>query len=157
VPPERGWATTTVAVIGATGTAGSRVVSRLRDRAVEVVLITRAHGVDVTTGQRLSEALRGVDVVIDVSNPKPNDDYFDSTAVIDTLTAAARNVVGACTSQGIQRLVLLTTAGIERPVFDRDPNCVGKRAAKDIVLNSQVPATIVTSTQFHEFAPMPPR
>jgi putative NADH-flavin reductase len=60
---------TTIAVIGATGTVGSRVVSRLKDRAVGVVQIALTYGVDVITGNGLSEALQGVDVVIDVSNP----------------------------------------------------------------------------------------
>jgi nucleoside-diphosphate-sugar epimerase len=92
---------TTVAVIGATGTVGSSVVSRLRDRAVGVVEIARAYAVDVVTGNCLSEALRGVDVVIDVSNPMPTDDYPEFS---DTLITAARNVVGACTSHGIHRL-----------------------------------------------------
>ena len=93
---------TTIAVIGATGTVGSRVISRVKDRAVGVVQIARAYGVDLITGKGLSEALRGVDVVIDVSNPMPTDDYSE---ILDTLTTAARNVVGACTSHGIQRLV----------------------------------------------------
>ena len=143
---------TTIAVIGATGTVGSRVVSRLTDRAVGVVQIALTYGVDVITGNGLSEALRGVDVVIDVSNPMPTDDYSE---ISDTLTTAARNVVGACTSHGIQRLVVLTNAGIEQAVFDEVPYYVAKRAAKDIVLNSQVPATIVKSTQLHEFATNP--
>jgi uncharacterized protein YbjT (DUF2867 family) len=155
VPRKGVRATTTVAVIGATGIAGSRVVSRLQDRAVEVVQIDRAHGVDVVTGAGLPEALHGVDIVIDVSNPRPEGDYLGGTDIVDTLTAAARNVVGACTAHGIQRLVLLTIANVERPVFDGDPCCEGKRAAKSIVLNSQVPATLVTSTQFHEFATNP--
>jgi uncharacterized protein YbjT (DUF2867 family) len=143
---------TTIAVIGATGTVGSRVVSRLKDRAVGVVQIALTYGLDVITGNGLSEALRGVDVVIDVSNPMPTDDYSE---ISDTLTTAARNVVDACTSHGIQRLVVLTNAGIERAVFDEVPYYVAKRAAKDIVLNSQVPATIVKSTQLHEFATNP--
>jgi uncharacterized protein YbjT (DUF2867 family) len=143
---------TTIAVIGATGTVGSRVVSRLKDRAVGVVQIARTCGVDVITGTGLPEALRGVYVVIDVSNPMPPDDYSE---ISDTLTTAARNVVCACTSQGIQRLVVLTNAGIEQAVFDEVPYYVAKRAAKDIVLNSQVPATIVKSTQLHEFATNP--
>ncbi|BBZ49040.1 NmrA family protein [Mycobacterium heidelbergense] len=41
----------TVGVIGATGTAGSRVVARLRARDVAVVEISRAHGVDLVSGQ----------------------------------------------------------------------------------------------------------
>lgn len=143
---------TTIAVIGATGTVGSRVVSRLKERTVGVVEIARAHGIDVVSGDCLSEALRGVDVVIDVSNPMPTDDHPDFS---DTLTTAARNVVGACTSHGIQRLVVLTNAGIEQDVFDEVPYYVAKRAAKDIVLNNQVPAAIVKSTQLYEFATNP--
>ena len=76
---------TTIAVIGATGTVGSRVVSRLKDRAVGVVQIALTYGVDVITGNGLSEALQGVDVVIDVSNPMPTDDYSE---ISDTLTTA---------------------------------------------------------------------
>jgi nucleoside-diphosphate-sugar epimerase len=95
-------ATTTIAVIGATGTAGCRVVTRLKGRDVAVVEITRASGVDLITGQGLPQALEGVDVVIDASNPMPADDYCDIT---DSLATAARNVVGACASQGIRRLV----------------------------------------------------
>src|ERR1700743_876234 len=109
---------TIIAVIGATGTVGSRVVSRLRERTVEVVEIARAYGVDVVSANGLSEALRGVDVVIDVSNPMLTDDHPEFS---DALTTAARNVVGACTAQGIQRLVVLTNAGIEQQVFDEVP------------------------------------
>lgn len=63
----------------ATGTAGSRVTARLKGRDVAVVEISRTHGVDLITGQGLSEALEGVDVVIDVSNPMPADDHSDIT------------------------------------------------------------------------------
>ncbi|BBZ37984.1 hypothetical protein MCNS_10470 [Mycobacterium conspicuum] len=108
-----------------------------------MVQIARARGVDVITGEGLSEALRGVDVVIDVSNPTPDP------------AAAARNVVGACIARGVQRVVLLTIACLEQAAFDGYPTFAAKRAAKKIVLDSQVPATIVTSTQFHEFATNP--
>jgi nucleoside-diphosphate-sugar epimerase len=114
--------------------------------------MTRAHGVDVTTGEGLSQALQGVDVAIDVSNPMPADDECDFT---ETLTTATRNVVGACASQGVGRLVLLTIAGIEHPSFDGLPYYVAKRAAEEVVLNGPVPATVVKSTHFHEFATNP--
>ena len=52
---------TTVAVLGATGTAGSRVVARLKGRDVGVVEISRGPGVDLITSQGLSEALEGID------------------------------------------------------------------------------------------------
>ena len=142
----------TIAVIGATGTAGSRVVSRLRARDVGVVEISRAHGVDVISGRGLFQALAGVDVVIDVSNPMPADGH---ASITQTVATATRNVVGACAARDIQRLVVLTIAGIEDPVFDGFPYYEAKRAAKDIVLDGPVPATIVKSTQWYEFATNP--
>ena len=144
--------TTTIAVIGATGTAGSRVIARLKGRDITVVEISRAHGVDLITGHGLSEALAGVDVVIDVANPISTDDHVD---VADHLATAYRNLVGACASQGVQRLVVSTVAGIEDPVFDGVPCFVAKRTAEEVVLEGPVPAAIVKSTQWYEFASSP--
>jgi nucleoside-diphosphate-sugar epimerase len=142
---KRGDTTTTIAVIGATGTAGSRVTARLKARDVAVVEIARAYGIDLVSGDGLPEALEGVDVVIDVSNPVPANDHSD---IKDTITTASRNLVGACVSKGVQRLVVLTIAGIEKPEFDKFPYYVAKRAAKEIVLDGPLPATIVNSTQW---------
>ena len=140
---------TTIAVIGATGTAGSRVVARLRSRGVTVVEISRGHGIDLFNGPDLAEALNGVDVVIDVSNPVPLNGATDAG---QTLAAAARNIVGACAKQDVQRLVVSTIAGIEDPVFDGFAYYEAKREAKDILLEGAVPTTIVKSTQWYEFA-----
>ncbi|MEB4210180.1 SDR family oxidoreductase [Mycobacterium sp. 94-17] len=140
---------TTIAVIGATGTAGSRVVARLKSRDVTVVEISREHGVDLFDGPELSRALRGVDVVIDLSNPVPPDGRSD---IGQTLVTASRNVLGASAAQEVQRLVVSTIAGIEDPVFDGFAYFEAKRAAKDILLDGPVPTTIVKSTQFYEFA-----
>lgn len=142
----------TIAVIGATGTAGSRVVARLKARDVGIVEISRAHGVDVVSGRGLFEALAGVDVVIDVSNPMPADERSNIT---QTVATATRNVVGACAARDVQRLIVLTVAGVEDPVFDGFEYYEAKRAAKAIVLDGPVPATIVKSTQWYEFATNP--
>src|SRR5262249_25022922 len=139
---------TTVGVIGATGTAGSRVVARLKARDVAIVEISRAHGVDLVTGRGLFRALSGVDVVIDVSNPMPPDRW---STITQTLATATRNVVGTCAAQDIQRLVVATIAGIEDPAFDGFPYYEAKRAAKELLLDGPVPATIVKSTQWYEF------
>lgn len=141
-----------IAVIGATGTAGSRVVARLKARDVGVVEISRAHGVDVISGRGLFEALAGVDVVIDVSNPLPADGQSNVT---QTVATATRNIVGACAARHVRRLVVLTIAGIEDPSFDGFPYYEAKRAAKEIVLDGPVPATLVKSTQWYEFATHP--
>lgn len=140
---------TTIAVIGATGTAGSRVVARLKSRDVAIVEISREHGVDLFNGRDLSQALKGVDVAIDVSNPVPPDGRSDIT---QTLATASRNIMAACARQEVQRLVVSTMAGIEDPVFDGFAYYEAKREAKEILLDGPVPATIVKSTQWYEFA-----
>jgi uncharacterized protein YbjT (DUF2867 family) len=119
---------------------------------VTVVEIARGYGVDLVSGHGLTEALAGVDTVIDVSNPMPTDDRSD---IVEIVTTAIRNLVGACAAQGIQRLVMLTIACIEGPAFDAFPYYVAKRGAKEIALSSPVPATIVSSTQWFEFATNP--
>lgn len=141
-----------IAVIGATGTAGSRVTAKLKARDVPVAEISRSHGVDLVSGDGLSAALAGVDVAIDASNVFPADDAVD---IEESLTAAAWNVLGACTSQHVQRLVLLTITGIDNPVFDDFPYYRAKRAQKEIMLSNGVPCTVVKSTQWHEFATNP--
>ena len=142
----------TIAVIGATGTAGSRVVARLKARDVGLVEISRAQGVDVLTGRGLFQALAGVDVVIDVSNPMPADGRSGVTQAVATAT---HNIVGACAARDVGRLVVLTIAGIEDPSFDGFPYYEAKRAAKEIVLDGPVPVTLVKSTQWYEFATHP--
>lgn len=141
---------TTIAVVGATGTAGSRVTAKLKGRDVGVVEISRARGVDLVTGQGLDEALAGVDVVIDVSNPLPP--VGGDADIMHTLDSAYRNLVGVCASHEVQRLVVSTIAGIDDPLFGGVAYFAAKRAAEDIVLESRVPATIVKSTQWYEFA-----
>ena len=117
-----------------------------------MVEIARAYGVDLVSGHGLTTALKEVDVVIDTSDPMPADDCSDIT---DTLVTAARNLVGACAAQGVQRVVVSTIAGIEAPVFDKFPYYAAKRAAKEILLSGPEPVTIVNSTHWYEFATNP--
>lgn len=139
-------------MIGATGTAGSRVVARLKARGVAVVEVSRAHGVDVLDGESLYRALKGVDVAIDVANPTPHDGQPTITAALST---ASRNVMGVCAARGVQRLVVSTMAGLDDPVFDGVPYFEGKRAAKEILLDGPVPTTVVKSTPWYESATRP--
>jgi uncharacterized protein YbjT (DUF2867 family) len=141
----------TIAVIGATGTAGSLVTAKLKSQDVTVVEISRSHGDDLISGQGLSQALQGVDIAIDASNVLPD----DSGDIVAAHSKAARNLVGACVAGNVRRLVLLTIAGIDRPEFDDYSYYVAKRLQREIVLHSRVPTTIVKSTQWHELAVNP--
>jgi nucleoside-diphosphate-sugar epimerase len=49
-----------IAVAGATGRVGHHVVDVLEGRGHDVVAISRSSGVDVVTGEGLTEALAGV-------------------------------------------------------------------------------------------------
>ena len=53
-----------IAVAGATGRLGSHIVDVASERGHSVVPISRGNGVDVVTGDGLSDALSGVDVII---------------------------------------------------------------------------------------------
>lgn len=141
-----------IAVIGATGTVGSRIVSKLKDRNFSPVEISRSAGVDLLTGEGLDEALAEVDVAIDVSNAFPPD---ETIGLHEALTSATRNIVEACTTQQVGHLVYLSISGVDKPVFDDFPYYVAKRSQDGIVADSSVPATVVKSTQFHEFATNP--
>lgn len=135
-------------MIGATGTAGSRVVARLRSRDVTVVEISREHGTDLFSAPDLCDALEGVDVAIDASDPVPP----EPSDVGRTLATASRNIVGACATREVRRLVVPTIAGIEDPEFDGIPYYEAKREAKNILLDGPVPTTVVKSTLWYECA-----
>ncbi|BBX39691.1 LysR family transcriptional regulator [Mycobacterium simiae] len=111
-----------------------------------------ASGIDLDSGSYWAAALHAVDVVIDVSEPISPE---ESTDITDVLASASYNLVTGCARHGVRRLVVLTMAGIEESIFGDVPYYVGKRVAKEIVLAGPVPATIVKSTQWHEFATSP--
>lgn len=143
---------TTIAVIGATGTAGARVVARLRARDVAVVEVSRAHGIDLLSGEGLYRAFKDVDVAIDVSNPVADDGQPTNP---QAFTTASHNLMGVCAAREVQRLVVSTMAGIDDPVFDGVPFFEAKRAAKEILLDGPVPTTVVKSTTWYESATGP--
>ena len=139
---------TTVAVLGATGTAGARVVAGLRERGVTVVPVSRATGVDLVTGAGLTAALSGVDVVVDVSNPYPAGDVD----LVAALAGTTEHVVAACAAHRVRHLVFLSIAGVHDHAFDAFPYFVAKRAQERVVAEGGVPSTIISSAQWLEFA-----
>ena len=51
--------------------------------------------------------------------------------------------------------MFLSISGVDNPVFDDFPYYLAKRAQDEIVAASDVPSTVVKSTQWHEFATNP--
>jgi uncharacterized protein YbjT (DUF2867 family) len=138
-----------VAVIGGSGLVGRALVARLEWDGHEAVPVSRSGGVDVLTGDgALEAALAGCDVVIDVLNTPDNEDdgprrFF--TAATDSLLVAER-------AAGVSHHIVLSIVGVDR--IRHNPHYIGKQHQERLVRSGPIPATIVRSTQFHDFAGM---
>jgi len=134
-----------IAVAGGTGTVGAHVVDVLRERGHEPVVLTRATGVDLVTGDGAAEALRGVDVVIDVvskltQKERVATEFFDATT---------RTLLDAANTAGVRHYVLLGIVGSQKSTYGY---YLGKMAQERLVHGGEVPWTEVRATQFHEFS-----
>ncbi|WP_040156756.1 SDR family oxidoreductase [Mobilicoccus massiliensis] len=133
-----------IAVVGATGTLGSAVVARA-EQGHEVARIARSLGVDVLTGEGLTEALSGCEVVIDCGKP-PTLEEGEAT---DWYEQAARTLGEAATAAGIARTVAVSIVGIDRT---QDFPFYRTQLAHEAAVRRWCPGpVIVRSTQFHDF------
>ncbi|OMC40267.1 NmrA family transcriptional regulator [Mycobacterium sp. GA-1841] len=137
-----------IAVAGATGNIGTRVVAVLQGAGHEVVAISRSKGVDLSTGDGLDAALAGVDGVVDVTSAPPT----DRDATVDYLGTATRNLLATEARAGVEHHVLLSIVGIHD--IEGNAHYAGKREQERLVEAGPVPWTIVPATQFHDFAEM---
>ncbi|MBX8691466.1 NAD(P)H-binding protein [Mycobacterium sp. 20091114027_K0903767] len=137
-----------IAVAGATGNIGARVVAALQGAGHDVVAISRSNGVDLSTGEGLDAALAGVQAVVDAISAPPTD--RDST--VNYLGTATRNLLAAEDRAGVGHHVLLSIVGIHG--VDGNPHYAGKREQERLIEAGSVPWTIVPATQFHDFAEM---
>jgi uncharacterized protein YbjT (DUF2867 family) len=133
-----------IAVIGGTGLIGSQVVRILNAGGHEAVPHSPSTGLDLLSGQGLPEALKGAEVVVNLTNSPTFDDaspaFFQTT--MDNLLAAAA-------AAGVGHAVILSIVGAELV-----PDLVYYRAKvlqEDILKAGPVPYSIVRATQFFEF------
>lgn len=134
-----------IVVIGGSGLIGTKLVERLRNTGREVLPASPDSGVNTITGDGLSGALKGAQVVVDVSN-SPS---YDDSAVMEFFETSTRNLLAAETAAGAAHHVLLSIVGT-----DRLPDSAyyrAKVAQEQLIEASGVPYTIVRSTQFFEF------
>jgi uncharacterized protein YbjT (DUF2867 family) len=89
---------TKIAVAGATGNVGARIVAALERAGHEVVRISRSLGVDLITGDGLDAALTGVDAVVDATSYEAADPD-DAVAYFGTTT---RNLLAAEERAGVR-------------------------------------------------------
>jgi uncharacterized protein YbjT (DUF2867 family) len=136
------------AVAGGTGLTGATLVRLLQRAGHETVVLSRSHGVDLTSSGGLDGALAGVDVVVDATNTTRAD------------TAGARAFFGEVTerllaaeeSAAVRHHVVLSIVGIDRVAGNA--HYEGKRRQEELAETGPAPTTIVRATQFHDFAGM---
>nr|WP_296770082.1 SDR family oxidoreductase [Rhodococcus sp. (in: high G+C Gram-positive bacteria)] len=134
-----------IAVAGGTGTVGVHVVDVARAQGHEVVVLSRATGVDLVSGKGLTAALQGVNVVVDVTSKQT----MSAKASVSFFRTVTENLLDAEEAQGVQHHVALSIVGI-----DHAPRSyyAGKAAQERAVRGGPIPWTILRATQFHEFA-----
>src|SRR4051794_28973559 len=133
-----------VAVAGGTGVVGRHVVDALLGAGHTPVTLSRGRGVNLVTGLGLDEAVDGAAAVIDVSNivttSRAKSRRFFETATTNLLNAGCR--------AGVSHHVVLSIVGVDRVKFGYYE---GKLRQEELALAGPVPATVLRSTQFHEF------
>lgn len=135
-----------VAVVGSSGQIGSLTVAALERAGHVAVRVSRSSGVDVHAGAGLTEALTGVDAVVDVLNNRSQNE----AEVVDFFGTTSRNLLAAEVEAGVRHHVLLSVVGLDNG--QRVPHYSGKREQERLVAGADIPWTIVRATQFHELA-----
>lgn len=134
-----------IVIIGGSGLIGRQVVSILTARGHDTVAASPSSGVDTTTGEGLTEALKDAAVVVDVSN-SPS---FEDAPVLKFFESSAQNLTRAARTAGVQHLVALSIVGTDR--LPSSGYFRAKLAQEGLIKNSGLPYTIIRATQFMEF------
>lgn len=136
-----------IVIIGGTGQIGSKVVERLTAQGHEAVAASPQTGVNTLTGEGLSEALAGAQVVVDVTNAPS----WEDQAVLDFFSTSTRNQLAAEAEQGVRHHIALSIVG-SRDLTDSG-YMRAKVAQEDLIIASGIPYTIIHAAQFFEFVP----
>jgi uncharacterized protein YbjT (DUF2867 family) len=134
-----------IVVIGGTGLIGSKLVQKLRDAGHDALAASPDTGVNALTGEGLTEALEGAQVVVDVANAPD----WDDAAVLDFFRTASRNLAAAEADAGVGHHVTLSVVGADR--LAESGYMRAKVAQEESVKTAGVPYTIVRAAQFFEF------
>ena len=134
-----------IVVIGGTGLIGSKTVERLRNKGHDVLAASPNSGVNTVTGEGLSAALAGAQVVVDLAN-SPS---FEEKASMDFFVAAGRNLLAVEATAGVRHHVALSVVGTDR--LQAMGYFRAKLAQEKLIKESGIPYTIVHATQFFEF------
>jgi uncharacterized protein YbjT (DUF2867 family) len=136
-----------IVVVGGTGLAGTAVVKELAQEPVDLVVASRATGVNSFTRAGLPEALEGANVVIDVTNTS----YTDEEAALEFFEVSSLNLVNDGRAAGVSHHIVLSIVGVESLANSEGGYFRAKALQERIVAQSGLPFTIVHSTQFFEY------
>ena len=136
-----------LAVVGVKGINRAKLVGRLREQGHDVVVASRATGVNSYTGEGLPEALDGVETVIDTSNSG----YFDDRAALDFFYGSTLNLLTYGAAAGVAHHVALSVVGTDRLAASEGGYFRAKAAQEKLIRDSGKPYSIVHATQFFEF------
>jgi uncharacterized protein YbjT (DUF2867 family)/quercetin dioxygenase-like cupin family protein len=140
-----------IVIVGGTGLIGSKVVNLLRAKGHEVVAASPSKGINSITGEGLTEALTGAQVVVDVAN-SPS---FEDKPALDFFETSGRNLLAVEKTAGVKHHVALSVVGTDRLTGSGAGSLSGyfraKMAQENLIKASGIPFTIVHATQFFEF------
>jgi uncharacterized protein YbjT (DUF2867 family) len=136
-----------IAVAGATGRVGRHTVEVLEEAGHDVVPMSRSTGVDVVTGDGLSEALEGVETIIDAASWPTN----DQEPATEFFLASSRNLQEEGERAGVQRIVVVSIIGADR--FTKG-YIASKVPHEEAMRSGPIPVRILRAAQFHEFVPL---
>jgi hypothetical protein len=140
-----------IAVAGATGRVGSRVVELLEASGHDVVPMSRSTGVDVVTGEGLAEALTGAECVIDAASGTARGlQRRTPEAARAFFTASARNLHEIGQMARVRRMVEVSVLGIDHFTAGQG---AAKHAHENAMLAGPIPVRVLRAAQFHEFVP----
>ena len=134
-----------IVVIGGSGLIGTKLVNKLREKGHEALAASPSSGVNTITGDGLTEALAGAQVVVDLAN-SPS---WEDKAVLGFFQTSGRNLLAAEAPAGVGHHIALSIVGT-----DRTPDngyFRAKVAQEKLIESSGIPYTIIRSTQFMEF------
>lgn len=134
-----------IVVIGGTGLIGTKVVNNLRQLGHQVIAASPATGINTITGEGLAEAMSDTDVVIDLAN-SPS---FEDRAVLEFFETAGRNLLAAEINAGVKHHIALSIVGVD--IMQNIGYMRAKKVQEDLIKQSEIPYTIIRSTQFFEF------
>ena len=134
-----------IVVIGASGLIGSNVAGKLEAHGHEVVPASPNSGVNTLTGEGLADAMRGADVVIDLSN-SPS---FADEDVMEFFETSTRNLLAAEKGAGVMHHVALSVVGAEH--LPDSGYLRAKCRQEELIRDSGIPYSIIHATQFFEF------